>query len=385
MRCARLERACAYHMKSLSRSPVVSLELAAVGAPSPEASGRRAIVVCDQWLGSNGYAGMKALRRAGWSVDVVAEWEFIPLRWRTLGMRLLGRMLRTAAVREFNAHLLETARNVQPEMLLVFKGMFIQADTIDALRRLGVRAYCFYPDVSFRVHGPYLPAALPRYDWVFTTKSFGLRDLREQLGMERTSRINHAFDPDLHRPARLTQEDVARYECDVSFIGTWSPKKERVLSALAEARPNVRLRVWGAQWERVNRVGVLSSYIQHRAVLGSEYVRAISASAINLGILSEQRQGSSAGDKITSRTFHTPACGGFLLHERTDEVLAIFDEGSNIVCYGDDAEMIERIDEYLDAPDRRVAIAEGGRLTVEAKHSWDVRIQEILSLHYAMP
>lgn len=347
----------------------------------PNVVGRRAIVICDQWLGSNGYAGMKALRRTGWSVDVVAEWEFIPVRWRTQGMRALGRLLRPAAVREFNAQLATVARDVQPEMLLVFKGMFVQADTIDTLRRLGVRSYCFYPDVSFRTHGPYLPTALPRYDWVFTTKSFGLDDLREQLGVTHASRIDHAFDPDLHRPVRLTSGDLARYGCDVSFIGTWSPKKERVLTSLASARPTLTLRVWGDQWDRAKTTGPLAKHIAHRAVVGGEYVRAIAASSINLGILSEKRSGSSDGDQITSRTFHTPACGGFLLHERTDEVLQLFVDGSSIVCYGDDTEMIARIDEYLDAPDHRHDIAERGRRVVEAKHSWDVRIQEILTLH----
>lgn len=340
-------------------------------------------MVCDQWLGSNGYAGMKALRRTGWSVDVVAEWEFIPVRWRTQRMRTVGRLLRAAAVREFNAQLTAVARDVRPEMLLVFKGMFVQAGTIDTLRRLGIRSYCFYPDVSFRTHGPYLPAALPRYDWVFTTKSFGLNDLREQLGMTRASKIDHAFDPDLHRPVRLTRDDVLRYQCDVSFIGTWSPKKERVLSSLASARPTLKLRVWGDQWDRANPSGPLAKHIEHRAVVGEEYVRAIAASAINLGILSEQRSGSSDGDQITSRTFHTPACGGFLLHERTDEVRHLFVEGTSIVCYGDDSEMFARIDEYLDAPNRRQEIAECGRRVVESKHSWDVRIQEILALHDA--
>jgi len=370
-------------MISLPHWPIQSFESPADQLTAPNADGRRAIVVCDQWLGSNGYAAMKALRRTGWSVDVAAEWEFIPVRWRTTGMRVVGRIIRAAAVREFNAHLATVARDVRPEMLLVFKGTFVQAETIDFLRRLGVRAYCFYPDVSFRTHGPYLPTALPRYDWVFTTKSFGLHDLRDQIGMTRASRIDHAFDPDLHRPVRLTPDDIARYQCDISFIGTWSPKKEKVLTALAAARPNVRLRVWGDQWDRANAAGPLAKHIEYRAVVGAEYVRAIAASAINLGILSERRRGSSNGDQITSRTFHVPACGGFLLHERTDEVLHIFAHESSIVCYGDDAEMIQRIDEYLNAPDRRHAIADCGRRTVESKHSWDARIQEILALHDA--
>lgn len=369
-------------MTSASHRSVLSIESAS-GAAMPNGSGRRAIVVCDQWLGSNGYAAMKALRRTGWSVDVAAEWEFIPVRWRTPGMRAIGRMLRAAAVREFNAHVVTLARDVRPEMLLVFKGTFVQSETLDSVRKLGVRSYCFYPDVSFRTHGPYLPAALPRYDWVFTTKSFGLHDLSEQLGMTRASRLDHAFDPDLHRPVRLTTDEMSRYQCDVSFIGTWSPKKERILTALATARPQLRLRVWGDQWDRANTAGVLGKSIEHRPVVGAEYVRAIAASTINLGILSEQRTGSSAGDQITSRTFHTAACGGFLLHERTEEVLRIFGDGTSIVCFGDDTEMIARIDEYLAVPHRRDVIAESGRRTVESNHSWDARIHEILALHDA--
>ena len=349
----------------------------------PKVNGRRAIVVCDQWLGSNGYAAMKALRRTGWSVEVAPEWEFIPVRWRTPWMRVVGRVVRAAAAREFNTHLRRVAGDLRPEMLLVFKGAFVQAETIDYVRQLGIRTYCFYPDVSFRTHGPYLPLTLPRYDWVFTTKSFGLHDLREQLDMTRASKIDHAFDPDLHRPICLTQRDIADYQCDVSFIGTWSPKKEKVLTTLSSARPNIRLRVWGNQWDRASAAGPLAKHIQGRAVVGAEYVRAITASAINLGILSEQRPGSSSGDRITSRTFHTPACGGFMLHERTDEVLSIFADGSSIVCYDDETEMLERVDEYLLAPDRRRAIAERGRIAVESHHSWDARIQEILAVHHA--
>jgi hypothetical protein len=324
---------------------------------------------------------MKALRRSGWSVEVVPEWEFVPVRWRTLRMRIAGRMLRAAAVREFNAHLTAVAQDLRPEMLLVFKGSFVNAASLDAMRRLGVRTYCFYPDISFRTHGRYLPAALPRYDWVFTTKTFGIDDLRDQLGMTRASKIDHAFDPDLHRPTRLTPDDIDRYECDVSFIGTWSPKKEKVLTALASARPALRLRIWGDQWNRAKATSPLAKHIAHRPVVGAEYVRAITASAINLGILSEQRRGSSAGDRITSRTFHISACGGFLLHERTDEVLRVFEDGSSIVCFGGKDEMIERVDEYLAAPGRRDKIAENGRRTVEAQHSWDARIQQILALH----
>ena len=54
----------------------------------------------------------------------------------------------------------------------------------------------------------------------------------------------------MHRKFRCDTSDHERYGCEVSFIGTWSPKKEALLEALVTTRPNVRLKVWGMQWEK---------------------------------------------------------------------------------------------------------------------------------------
>ncbi len=341
----------------------------------------RAIVVCDQWLGSNGYAGMKALRRAGWSVAVVPEWEYVPVQWRGRLLRGVGRALRRLAVADFNAALLRCARELEPELLLVFKGTFVKGETLRHLRRQGVATYCFYPDVSVYTHGPYLPGALPEYDWIFTTKSFGLRDLRTTLGIERVSLLLHAFDRDLHRPLELSPGDHARYGCDVSFIGTWSLKKELLLASLAARCSDVRLRVWGAQWHRANGRQILRRAVQDQEVRGDEYVKAIRGSTINLAILSERRPGASEGDQITSRTFHIPACGAFMLHERSDELLTLLQEGVEVECFGDVDELEHKVRQYLGDPGRREEIAARGAGRIRAAHSWDDRIQEILRHH----
>ena len=359
--------------------PELSVDAPAAGAASPGPL-RRALVVCDEWLGSNAYAGMKALRRCGWSVTTVPEREFVPLRWRSTESKVIGRAVRSLGAREFNRELRLLGRRHQPELLLVFKGMFVAAETLRRLRATGIRCYCFFPDVSFRVHGPAIPRALPEYDWVFTTKTYGLRDMREQLGVERASVLLHAFDPDLHRPIPSESVDRKRYGCDVSYIGTWSPKKERLLRSVAMHQPRRRLRIWGEQWDRATAHELRESIGGHE-VAGEEYVHAISASKINLGILSEQRAGASAGDQITSRTFHIPACGGFMLHERTTELLSIFREGQEVACFGDESELLASIDRYLDDDGARRRVASAGRHIVEAGHSWDHRIRDILAHH----
>ncbi len=105
-------------------------------------------------------------------------------------MRAIGRVLRPWAVAEFYVELLRIAEAFTPEFLLVFKGRFVRAATLRRLREMGIKSYCFYPDVSFRAHGHYLPRALPEYDWIFTTKTFGIEDMRSQLGITRSSVLN---------------------------------------------------------------------------------------------------------------------------------------------------------------------------------------------------
>jgi len=142
--------------------------------------------------------------------------------------------------------------------------------------------------------------------------------------------------------------------------------------------PNVRMRIWGEQWSAANRRRGLETVVQGRAVEGEEYVRAIAASKISLCILSEPRTGSSAGDQITSRTFHIPACGGFMLHERTAELLEVLREPDEVACFADVNELVGQVEQYLADDAQRARIAARGRERVESGHSWDHRMREIL-------
>ncbi len=297
-------------------------------------------------------------------------------------MKVLGRLVRGHAVREFNRAVLELAGRFNPELFFVFKGTFLLPNTLKVFKKYGIQTYCFYPDNSFYAHGRLLPRTLPLYDWVFTSKAFGLRDMKEKLGVENASLLYHAYDRDLHRPVELTARDERRYGCDASFIGTWSPKKEKVLTGLVKKRPRLKLKVWGEQWaENVPKSSPLFRFIGGHEVMGEEYVRALQASAVNIAILSERRTGASADDQITSRTFHIPACGAFMVHERTDEVTFVLKEDRQMACYASVDELAAKIDYYLEHKTERQKIARAGYREVVRSHSWDHRIQVILQKH----
>jgi spore maturation protein CgeB len=270
------------------------------------------------------------------------------------------------------------ARRLRPHLFFVFKGRYVAPEAVERVRELGATAVNFYPDVSFTAHGPYIPRALAKYDWVFTTKTFGVDDMARTLGVRNASFMPHGYDREVHRPIRLGAEDRAKYACDVSFVGTWSPKKQRFLERLADLLPDLRVRVWGSQWGPAR--ATLGSRVEGVHVLGDEYAKALVASRVNLAILSEARAGASSGDLITSRTFHIPATGAFMLHERTPELLERFDEGAECACFSTAEEAAEKVRYYLANEGERLAVAAAGLRRCETSgYSIDRRAADVLA------
>jgi spore maturation protein CgeB len=309
---------------------------------------RRILFVGEQWGGSNAASVERALRRAG---HVVAVVDPLVLRLDNdppFHLRVARRLLRKWVLEEVGRQVLIAAKSFAADLMVVYKGNLLPRWALESVKARGVYCLNVWPDVSVTVHGSEIPECLPLYDRILTTKSFGPGDLRALGIATPTEFVPDVYDPDMERMVAPQERDLAVMGCDVGFIGTWSPKKTRFLRAVAERAPDVRLRVWGTQWAGQSRsLDDLAGAVQGYSVIGDLYALAIACTTINVGLLSERRPGASSGDLTTSRTFEIPACGGFMLHERTDEVLSFFTEGTEIACFGDEVELVEKIRYYL--------------------------------------
>jgi spore maturation protein CgeB len=314
----------------------------------------------------------------GHSVTVLSDSTYNGFSWRSRLLKGARRLLTPWIQADFDADFRTLIRDLQPRLVFVCKGHMVTSGAIRAAKDAGAVTILWWPDVSFFAHGRHIPEAMPHYDWIFTTKTFGLDDLRERLGVTSASFLAHGFDPETHIKFACDDSDRARYACDVSFIGTWSPKKQSLLEALVERMPDLSLKIWGNQWEKAG--SALTGRIMRRPVLGAEYAKAIQLSDINLGFLAEIGLGASSGDLVTSRTFHIPACAGFMLHERTDEVRAYFVEDQECALFGDVEEMIAKIEHFRAHADERTAIAEAGyQRSLRSGYSIDDRALAVLS------
>lgn len=319
----------------------------------------RILCIGETWLGSDARASFAALRRLGHSVQVLDESEYVTNGSQSIVGKGLRRILRPVRINRLQRDVLRSFDEFKPHCLFVFKGNWVRPETLTACRARSVVAINYYPDVSFLSHGPYIPRSLPLYDRVFNTKSYGVADMNAQLAVKEICFLAPGYDPELHRPVELTEDERAVYGCDVVFIGTWSPKKEALLAALHNQLPEMSLKVWGCQWEKCASDNLRES-IMGRGVTGEEYTCAIAGASICLGLLSEAGQGASSGDLITARTFQIPACGAFMLHERNDEVLRYFAEDCEAAFFANPEECAAKVRHYLGNAGEREQIAAAG-------------------------
>ncbi|MGH9874673.1 MAG: CgeB family protein [Pyrinomonadaceae bacterium] len=301
------------------------------------------------------------MRRLGHNVLDVDEEDYVS--WRPQGLRpkTIRRLFSRAWVQDYNRAVLAHASTSCYDFILSYKGNSLKPETVRQLCQSGQSVYNFYPDVSFEDHGPNIPATIGLYDCVFTTKSYhGLREVK-RFGIKELRHVRHGFDPEVHRPIRLSREMERHYGAEVSFVGCWSPEKEAQLLYVLKQLRGVVIKVYGLGWNYASREfrQTIGSNLKS-GVFGDELSIVYCASKVNLGLLSAGKSDGTLQDQTTARTFQIPATGSFMLHPDTVEVRALFAAGEEVALFRSNEEMMTKITKALSSTIQRKAIAKGG-------------------------
>jgi spore maturation protein CgeB len=258
---------------------------------------------------------------------------------------------------DLNHKLPTHAIEFSPDLIWVEKVLTIRQSTYQDLRiALPQTKIVFYSeDDIFLKHNCsiYLKKSLPFFDLVFTTKPRNLEEL-PQLGVKRVFCVYQAYDRNTHRPISLSLEEKSQWGSDVSFIGTF--ERDRATQMLQLAKQGIQLRIWGSDWHKWQHSHP-NMQIEHRAVYNADFIKVINASKINLNFLRKSNR-----DRHTSRSLEIPACEAFMLAERTDEHLNLFDEGNEAEFFDTLSELLKKIQYYLNHEEERARIANSGRI-----------------------
>jgi len=275
-----------------------------------------------------------------------------------------------------NRQIVEWSRRAAFDVLWIDKGLTITAATLRAVkaRQPNCRILGFSPDDMYQRHNqsPQFRAHLPLYDWFFTTKSFGVAELRA-IGATCVAFQDNGFDPHTHRPLSLSDEERRRYGGSVGFVGSWEAARAASLRRLAAA--GVPVRVWGnANWSGHDAPHA-NLRVEPRELHGDDYARALNSFDINLCFLRKLNR-----DRQTTRSVEIPACGAFMLAERTEEHLGLFREDVEAAFFGSDDELIDKVRYYLRHTDARRRIAAAGyERCVRGRYSYRERVLDMLT------
>ncbi len=329
---------------------------ASVDIASSKSTGLNILYVGPMLFGSTTVQRAEALKDMGHQVTTLStrnEKEIIvnPSLVFRVRKKIFGPQDRAGA----NAAILRAIRSETFDVMWIDKGLIVRADTLRQVHRLQPRCRIvgYSPDDMMNTANQtrHFVQGLPVYDHFITTKSYNVAELTG-LGCPSVLFVDKSYDPHTHRPMTVSAEDRLRLGGAVGFIGQWETERAESLRKLALA--GIPVRVWGFTWERMHDVppGLV---LENQPLWGEEYARALCAFDINLCFLRKCNR-----DLQTSRTMEIPACGGFLLAERTEEHLRLFKEGQEAEFFADDEEMIRKVRYYTDHPEERQRIAHAG-------------------------
>jgi spore maturation protein CgeB/peptidoglycan/xylan/chitin deacetylase (PgdA/CDA1 family) len=274
-----------------------------------------------------------------------------------------------------NEAILSRVRDTAFDLVWIEKGLTIKPATLRAIR--AAQPSClivgFSPDdmMNGANQSRDFSRGLPLYDCYVTNKSFNVPEL-EALGCPKVLFMDNGFDPRTHRPMKLAAGDRERFGGAVGFIGQWEPERAGSLRALAVA--GLPVRVWGYTWDRMKNVPQ-NLVLENRPFWGDDYARAICAFDINLCFLRKCNR-----DRQTTRSIEIPACGAFMLAERTDEHLRLFEEGKEAEYFSDERELLDKTRYYLEHADARKSTALCGlQRCLRDAYSYPERLQKILA------
>jgi len=326
------------------------------------------LYVGPDYRGSNGTCWRDAFVALGCDVRTVDSerlfsWPVTPSE--RVAVKLGARPPRRR-VRDFNEAVGAAAKEFRPQTTFFVQARFLRSETIAAIAEFGPTVV-YYNDDMFNPSNqtPTFGAAVRQADCLVTTKSFNVSEFRS-AGARKVVYQPNAFDPAIHFPARRSPDEAQRLAGDVAFIGTFRPERADFLAEVVVRLPDATVNVWGGGWEKTSRAvywhrrrrwAPLRRRIRGGALWCEDMGKAIQANKIALGLLYHVNR-----DRHTSRSFEIPACGGFMLAERTAEHQEYFEEDHEAVYFGSLEELIDKARYYLRHDDARVAIARAGHV-----------------------
>jgi len=273
-----------------------------------------------------------------------------------------------------NRELLTLVHATEPELAIVAGGHRIMPETVQHLKRQGV--ICILWTIDAPLYFKPIIDVAPSYDHIFCQGSEAV-ELLNNAGIKCAQWLPMACDSDYHHPVECTDEEKKTYGSDIVFVGSYYPRRAALFEPLA-GLDFCDFSIWGPGWDTLPAASPLRKHIRGLHTRPDEWLRIYSASKIVLSVHYQDPQGKIPVYQASPRVFEVLACKAFQLCDDQRDVYDLFQDGHDLVKFTDGKDLVAKVQYYLAHPDERKRIAEQGRETVLARHTYQDRIRELL-------
>lgn len=330
---------------------------------------------------------LKSFIRLGYQASSFKWFEYlqVPTSGKNLPKGIFNRFqskfLTGPAISAINRDLRRKAFQESPDIIFVYRGSHILPRTLSAIKSSlpTCRMIGYNNDDPFSPRQPrhywrHFVASIPIYDLVLAYRLNNLCDY-SRAGAQSVDLLRSWYVPDRNYPLSLSLQDNISYQSDVVFVGHY--ENDGRLEYLEEVvRKGFRLRIFGPPetWVKpLKRSAILQKLHPVRKVWGKDYNKALSAAKVALCFLSKLNR-----DTYTRRCFEIPATKTVLFSEFTEDLAAMYLEGSEAVFFRGLEDFSRKLISLLDDNQRIVSIAEAGyQRAVTSGYDIDSRISKL--------
>lgn len=255
--------------------------------------------------------------------------------------------------------------------VLVFKGSYLLPNTIEEIKSKGVVIVNFNPDNPFntvRASSNFIiREGIKNYHYYFSWSKEICNTINKSNNTDKAIYLPFAvdkslidFQPDFNSP-NYTYQLALGANADKERINQIQ-ELLKIDASLSEL-----LFVFGSGWHKLKNV-------RSNEIFGRDYFKTIAQSKINLNFLRAQNKGAH-----NLRTFEIPACGGFMLHEYSEEAMELFKPDEHVVYFSSMEECVDKIKFYLKHDKLRLKIAQNGYIqAMKYENSYEARVDAII-------
>lgn len=256
-----------------------------------------------------------------------------------------------------------------PNLVLVFKGMEVEPETISWIKAQRIKVCNYNPDHPFIFSGrgsgnSNVTNSIKLFDHYFSYASDVVGQLKKQ-GVN-SALIPFGFDSDGFDYKQMTQENEIMKVC---FLGNADVERVHFLNCLADM--GVEIDVYGENWTRFKLNLKITS---NSARYGQQFWSVLQNYAVQLNLLRPHNL-----HTHNMRSFDIPGAGGIMLAPITPDHSNFFIPNKEIFLFTDASDACQKINDILALTFwERFSIREAAREKAIRLHSYHSRVEELL-------